>query len=81
MRARERNEWMEWLKSSEGREASNFDSLTSSPYLENRLWRAFMAGRKARDDMADCLRADLLSLCDRVRSELNQTPKEQETTT
>lgn len=39
--------WVRWLRSTEGKDAANFDTLTRGPYLENRLWRAFMAGQEA----------------------------------
>lgn len=43
--------WNEWLASEEGQAASMPDlakDSSSRRYLENRLWRAFMAGAKLR---------------------------------
>lgn len=39
--------WEEWLKSEEGQSCSNPNAAPLKRlYLENRLWRAFMAGRQ-----------------------------------
>lgn len=49
--------WRDWLASEEGQAASMPDlarDYSSRQYLENRLWRAFMAGAKLRGrDEAD----------------------------
>jgi hypothetical protein len=40
--------WYDWLDSSEGQQATKQeDCLLRGNYLENRLWRAFIAGMKA----------------------------------
>ena len=38
--------WSDWLTTDEGRQCMNGSS--HGPYLENRLWRAFMAGYDAK---------------------------------
>lgn len=47
--------WVDWLGSDEGIEASDPVTLRTTPrqqqFLENRLWRAFMAGAKAQEDI------------------------------
>lgn len=44
--------WPDWIKSEEGKRASNFDTLIDGDYLENRLWAAFVAGAKYERDIA-----------------------------
>lgn len=39
--------WVKWYSSEEGKQCRQ--GTTSGEYLENRLWRAFMAGTKNRD--------------------------------
>ena len=48
--------WVDWLASEDGQGCARFSTLQAakypSQYLENRLWRAFMAGVKARGPKA-----------------------------
>lgn len=41
--------WKEWLQTDEGKGCANAATLgqNAQPYLENRLWRAFVAGHAA----------------------------------
>jgi hypothetical protein len=34
----------QWLESVEGKRCADFGTLVPGPYLENRLWLAFMSG-------------------------------------
>lgn len=45
------NDWNQWLASKEGQRCADYRTLEgldgAAKYLENRLWRAFMAGARA----------------------------------
>lgn len=35
-----------WLNTEEGKRCNDFHKLSGQPYLQNRLWRAYEAGKK-----------------------------------